>query len=107
MARRNFGAGALRVLGPTTSTGTWSDPASTPPVQLVTAQVTSESTGATGTFTVQGCLDGSNWSTVISATTFADGITVTSTAGDLYTNLRAQFTVTGTTVETSIYLAGK
>ena len=102
--KRNFGEGALRILGPTTSTG-YSLAASIKPVQTITAQVVG---GGVGSFVVEGSLDGANWTTVISASTFsAAGITVTSTSTNLITNLRASFTVNSSTVDSSLFLAGR
>jgi hypothetical protein len=109
MAQRNFGSGALRLIGPTTATGL-SDVASISPVQTVTAQVVCATTGATGTFSIQGSLDGSGFVNAIAATTFITGTTgtfVTSTTTHIFTNLRINLSVTGTTKDVSILVAGR
>ena len=109
MAQRNFGAGALRLIGPTTATGV-SDPASISPVQTVTAQVVAATTAVTGTFSVQGSLDGTGFVNAIAATTFLTGTTgtfVTSTSTHIFTNLRVNLSVTGTTEDVSIFVAGR
>lgn len=109
MAQRNFGSGALRLIGPTTATGV-SSVASITPVLRVTAQVVGATTGATGTVSVQGSLDGANFMNAIAATTFRTGTTgtfITSTSTHLFTNLRANLSVTGTTEDISIFVAGR
>lgn len=105
MPRKNFGDGALRLLGPTTSTG-YGTGASITPSQTVTAQAAAGP--GTGTFIVEGSLDGVTWSGIISATTFPiGGITATSTSVDLVTQLRASFTVNGSTEDQSLFVAGR
>ena len=106
MARKNFGDGALRLLGPTTSTG-FGLAASITPSQTVTAQAPLSTLGS-GSFTVQGSLDGVTWTELIAATTYGStGITVSSTSVDLFTQVRAALTVSGTTVGQSLFVAGR
>lgn len=104
MPRRNFGDGALRLISQTTSTG-WFQ-ASISPVQTITAQAVGP---GTGTFIVEGSLDGANWTGVIAATTFpTGGRTVSSTSANLITNIRASFSVTGGSTEgSSLLIAGR
>jgi formate/nitrite transporter FocA (FNT family) len=105
MARKNFGDGALRLLGPTTSTG-FGLAASIAPSQTLTAQASASA--ATGSFTVQTSLDGVTWSTLIGASTFpVAGITVSSTSVDLFTQVRAAFTIAGSTADMSLFVAGR
>lgn len=105
MPKRNFGEGALRLLGPTTSTG-YGAAASIKPSQTVTAQAAASL--GTGSFVVEGSLDGVTWTGVIAATTFpVGGRTVSSTSANLITNIRASFTVTGSTEDLSLYVAGR
>ena len=112
MAQRNFGSGALRLISPTTATGV-SDVASINPVQTVTAQVVATS-GATGTIAVDGSLDGTQFFAAIAATTFlaptaASGLStfVTSTSTHIFTHLRANLSVTGTTKDVTIFVVGR
>lgn len=108
MAQRNFGDGALRLVGPTTATT--SAVASIIPVRTITAQVTAPTTGATGSITLDGSLDGQTFVSLLAATTFLIGTTatlVTTTSVDLITNIKASFTITGTTIDTAIFVAGR
>jgi len=105
MARRNFGDGALRLLGPTTSTG-WGDTAGITPSRVLTA--VAQASAGTGSFTVQTTIDSVTWSTLIAATTYPTaGITVTSTSLHLFTNIRAAFTVQATTEDQSLFVVGR
>lgn len=105
MARKNFGDGALRLLGPSTSTG-YGTVASINPSQLVTAQAIASA--GTGSFLVEGSLDGVTWTGLIGATTFSTaGITASSTSANLFTQVRASFTVNGSTEPQSLFVAGR
>ena len=111
MPRRNFGGGALRLIGPTTATGV-SDVASISPVQTVTVQVVTASSGVTGTVSVDGGLDGTAFVAVVAATTFlsstaASVALISSTSANLLTQLRANLSVTGTTEDVSVFVTGK
>lgn len=111
MARSNFGDGALRLIGPTTAIGV-SNIASIVPVQTVTVQVVAASSGVTGTIGVDGSLDGTQFGAVVAATTFrtpvgGTAVFMTSTSADLLTQLRANLSVTGTTEDISIFVAGR
>lgn len=112
MARKNFGDGALRLIGPTTAVGV-SDVGSINPVQTVTAQVVAGSSGVTGTIAVDGSLDGTLFFTAIAASTFrtstagGNATMITSTSTHIYTQLRANLSVTGTTEDISIFIAGR
>jgi len=119
MAQRNFGSGALRLISPTTATGV-SATASINPVQTITTQVVAGSSGVTGTIAVEGSLDGSQFFTAISATTFrsstAGGVALvngpvatflTSTSTHIYTHLRANLSVTGTTEDITVFVVGR
>ena len=102
--RKNFGEGALMLLGPTTSTGAGNS-ASIKPVQKITAQVVG---GGVGSFTIDGSLDAANWTNLVAATTFSvAGITVSSTSLHLVTNLRATLTLNASTAPTTVYVAGR
>jgi hypothetical protein len=102
--RRNFGEGALRLLGPTTSTG-YGLPASIKPVTQITAQA---SGGGVGSFVVEGSLNAVTWFTVIAASTFpVTGRTVTATSTHVVTNLRASFTLNSSTTPSSLFVAGR
>jgi hypothetical protein len=112
MARKNFGDGALRLIGPTTAVGV-SDSASITPVQTVTAQVVAGSSGVTGTVAVEGSLEGNLYFTAIAASTFrtstagGSATMITSTSTHIYTHLRANLSVTGTTEDITIFVAGR
>jgi hypothetical protein len=110
MARKNFGDGALRLIGPTTATG-FSDVASIKPISTITAQIVASSSAITGTIAVDGSLDGNVFAEILAATTFrtpASGtVFMTSTSADAFTNLRANLVVTGSTEDISIYIAGR
>jgi hypothetical protein len=112
MARKNFGDGALRLIGPTTAVGA-SDSASITPVQTVTAQVVAGSSGVTGTVAVEGSLEGTLYFTAIAASTFrtstagGEATMITSTSTHLFTQLRANLSVTGTTEDITIFVTGR
>jgi hypothetical protein len=105
MARKNFGDGALRLLGPSTSTG-YGDAASITPSQTITA-VAAAGPG-TGSFAVDVGLDGVTWTTLIAASTFpVAGRTVSSTSVNLFTQVRASFTVNASTEDQTLHVAGR
>lgn len=105
MARRNFGDGALRLLGPSTSTG-YGPTASINPSLILAAQAAA-STG-TGSFVVDVSLDGVTFKNIIAATTYSTaGITVAGASTSLFTQVRAAFTVSATTVDQSLFIAGR
>lgn len=110
MARRNFGDGALRLISATTATGV-SDVGSIRPVQLITAQVLADSSAVTGTIAVDGSLDGTQFFSVIAATTFrtpaSGAVFLSSTSPHLLTQLRANLSVTGTTEDIDVFVVGR
>jgi hypothetical protein len=101
---RSLHEGAIRIIPQTTGTGTYYTQSSQP-VRLITVQAAGP---GTGTFEVDGSLDGTNWTAVIAATTFPTaGRTVSSTSLDLITNVRARFTVTGgSTAGSALFITG-
>lgn len=81
-----------------------------PPVRTLTAQASGSplgTTGLTGTFSVEGSLDGTNWTTIISGTTFADTATATSTSANLIAVARAKLTALSTGDAASVFVTGK
>lgn len=75
-------------------------------VTTIGAQVVVNGTG-TGSFLVQGSIDGDTWRTIIPTSTYANGRTVTSSTFGLTAYARAQVVGHGSTNEVSIFLAGR
>ena len=81
-----------------------------PPVQFVTAQVSTPSgSTAAGSFLVEGSIDGANWTTVIGASTFATTriVSAGSSTSNLYSALRAQLSAHSAGAPVTVNILGR
>jgi len=98
---------SVRLLSNTTSTG-FGLPVSIEPSRLFT-NVISTIAGATGTgsYRVQGSIDGENWADLLSASTYTITRSLNSTSTALVTNLRAELATHVTGAAVNIFVASE
>lgn len=76
------------------------------PATKVSMQIVGGTTGTTGSVTLQGSLNGTNWVTAIAASTFANTRVLTSTGNLCFSHLRAFLGSLSSTAGVSVWITG-
>lgn len=97
--------GASKSVISTTSTGAGTI-IHTPPLAMIAAQVVVNGTG-TGSFLVEGSIDGTNYSTLIAASTYANARVVKSSTIAPVSHVRARIVSHGSTKDVTVWLSGR